>query len=93
MRLYLYHIDELVEMRAKARENKDWAFADEIRNYLDSKGAIIMDTKDGQEVYHTKETREQLIKRLSEDKRLDTIVDAWIYSMLKSSKNETDKRN
>ena len=40
-------ITELVEKRKKARENKDWALSDEIRDELKEKGYIVKDTKDG----------------------------------------------
>jgi cysteinyl-tRNA synthetase len=31
-----YYIDELVDIRSKARDNKDWELADKLRNYLDT---------------------------------------------------------
>ena len=38
---------KLVEERKKARENKDWALSDEIRDELKEKGYIVKDTKEG----------------------------------------------
>ena len=38
---------ELVELRKKARENKDWAESDRIRDELKEKGYSIKDTKEG----------------------------------------------
>lgn len=38
---------DLVEQRKIARENKDWAKSDEIRDIILSKGYIIKDTKEG----------------------------------------------
>ena len=41
-------IIELVEQRKIARENKDWAESDRIRDLLKEKGYIVKDTKEGQ---------------------------------------------
>ena len=38
---------DLVEERKQARENKDWAKSDELRDLITSKGYSIKDTKDG----------------------------------------------
>ena len=43
-------ISELLEQRKKARENKDWAKSDEIRDLISEKGYIVKDTKNGQEI-------------------------------------------
>ena len=43
-------ISELLEQRRKARENKDWAKSDEIRDLISQKGYIVKDTKNGQEI-------------------------------------------
>ncbi|HBH61090.1 MAG TPA: hypothetical protein DDX85_04980 [Nitrospiraceae bacterium] len=40
-------LQEKINERQKARENKDWAAADNIRNALSEKGIILEDTKDG----------------------------------------------
>lgn len=40
-------IQKLVEERTEARKNKDFSKADEIRDYLDSKGIILEDKPDG----------------------------------------------
>ncbi len=39
---------DLVEQRKIARENKDWAKSDELRDLITQKGYIIKDTKEGQ---------------------------------------------
>lgn len=44
--------DELVEFRIRAREMQIWNISDIIRNVLDSRGSFVMDTSDGQVVYH-----------------------------------------
>lgn len=54
------YIDQLIEIRKQARENKDWKLSDEIRNYLDTKLVFIFDTKDDlgesfQEVFYLPE--------------------------------------
>ncbi|MBQ3413797.1 MAG: cysteine--tRNA ligase [Clostridia bacterium] len=43
-------IQELVNKRKIARENKDWAKSDELRDIIISKGYKIKDTKDGMEI-------------------------------------------
>ncbi len=40
-------VQELIDERAKARADKNWARADEIRNTLAQMGIILEDTKDG----------------------------------------------
>lgn len=40
----------LVEQRKQARMNKDWAKSDELRDFIQSKGYEIKDTKEGTEV-------------------------------------------
>ena len=40
-------IKELIEERKKARENKDWARSDELRDIIINKGYSIKDTKEG----------------------------------------------
>ena len=39
-------IKELIAKRAEARKNKDWSTADEVRDYLDSKGIVLEDKPD-----------------------------------------------
>ncbi len=43
-------IKELVEKRKQARENKDWALSDKIRDELKEKGYIVKDTKEGTQI-------------------------------------------
>ncbi len=40
-------INELLEKRKQARENKDWSLSDKIRDELREKGYIVKDTKEG----------------------------------------------
>lgn len=40
-------MQKIIEKRNSARESKDWAVADKIRNTLDSAGIVIKDTKTG----------------------------------------------
>lgn len=40
-------IKSLMEKRKQARENKDWALSDKIRDELKEKGYIVKDTKEG----------------------------------------------
>ena len=41
---------ELVEQRKVARENKDWAKSDELRDLINQKGYSVKDTKNGVEI-------------------------------------------
>ena len=43
-------IDALVNERAEARKNKDWAKSDELRNRIIQAGYVLEDTKQGQKV-------------------------------------------
>ena len=40
-------IKALIEQRKEARQNKDWALSDKIRDELKEKGYIVKDTKEG----------------------------------------------
>ena len=40
-------IESAINERIVAKQNKEYAKADEIRNELDSKGIILFDTKEG----------------------------------------------
>ena len=44
---YKKAIDLLLQMRLDAKNNKDWATSDKIRNELTALGFTIKDTKDG----------------------------------------------
>ena len=41
---------ELVQERQEARNNKDWAKSDELRELINEKGYDIKDTKEGREI-------------------------------------------
>ena len=43
-------IQELIEQRKTARENKDWSLSDKIRDELKEKGYVVKDTKEGMTV-------------------------------------------
>ena len=43
-------MDELLEFRKKAREEKNWEIADKIRLTLDELGIVLKDSKDGTQV-------------------------------------------
>jgi cysteinyl-tRNA synthetase len=40
-------VDLLLNLRIDAKQNKDWATADKIRNQLTTMGVVIRDTKEG----------------------------------------------
>ena len=44
---YKKAIDLLLQMRLEAKQNKDWATSDKIRNELTALGFAVKDTKDG----------------------------------------------
>ena len=44
---YKKAVDLLLNMRLEAKQNKDWALSDKIRNELSSYGFNIKDTKEG----------------------------------------------
>jgi len=81
------YISELIDIRAEARQKKDWKLCDEIRAYLDTKQTFIFDTADGQVVYHELKdmTRDKLVKRINSHKRAEELFKAWLYSMQKSA--------
>lgn len=63
------YVDELINLRKEARENKDYKLSDEIRNYLDEKFIFIFDTKDNdgkpfQEVYYFPESHFEKQQRI-----------------------------
>lgn len=82
------YIDELIDIRKFARENKNWKLSDEIRNYLDEKLVFIFDTKYGQEVWFMPKgsritNRIEMEKRIKDDIRYNNNFDAWLYSIEK----------
>ena len=82
------YIDELIDIRKDARENKDWKLSDEIRNYLDEKLVFIFDTKDGQEVWFIPNgskitNRKEMENKIKNDIRHNEIFDSWLYSVKK----------
>lgn len=94
------YIDELIDIRKNARDNKDWKLSDDIRNYLDVKLIFIFDAKWGQEVWYLtndyfshKErkiettaysNRQYVEHKIKEDIRAENNFDAWLYSVRKS---------
>ncbi len=44
-------LDELIEKRKEAKQNKNWAVADQIRNELKNGGVLLEDKKDGSTVW------------------------------------------
>ena len=93
------YTDELIELREKARLDKNYKLSDEIRNILDERLCFIFDTKEGQEVYHlpysyfkfkdkfehTKimSNRQFVEYRIKKDILADKYLESWIYTNLK----------
>ena len=46
---YRRAVDLLLSVRQQAKQNKDWATSDRIRNELSALGFVVKDTKDGAE--------------------------------------------
>jgi len=97
------YVDELVFLREKIREKKNWKFADVIRKYLDEKGTFVFDTKDGSVTNHVPEkyfenkpqgiTKRQFFeKKLQEELKAERMFDAWLYSTLQSGKKKKSNK-
>lgn len=90
------NIDDLIYIRSQARENKDWEQSDSIRNYLDNQLIFVIDTKNGQEVYHLNKdyfkykdknletfamtNRQYLEHNIKKEINANKNFDAWIFS-------------
>ena len=82
MNLDRKYIDELIEIRVEARQNRDWTLADKIRDYLDNKHVFVFDSEEGQIVYHrSKENRSSLVDKLKEEIKSEKLFNAWLFSM------------
>jgi len=44
------HIQEKMDARIKAREDKDWAMSDQLRDEIQNLGYMVQDAKDGMKV-------------------------------------------
>ena len=76
------YIDELIALRAEAREKRNWNLSDNIRDYLDSKHIFVFDTLNEQVVYHrTTGTRKEFVVQLKKEQRAQRLFDAWLFSM------------
>ena len=85
MNLKSKYIDELIELRKDARDQKNWILSDKIRAFLDTKHVFVFDTKESQIVYHRKGiTRQQLIQTMKIETRAEKMFNCWLYSMQSS---------
>ena len=77
------NIDDIIEEREKARQEKNWKLSDEIRDYLDSINIFIFDTPKGQEVYYpaSPTTRANIEAKIKADIRYNALFDAWLFSI------------
>lgn len=81
------YIDELIEIRKEAREEKNWVLSDQIRDYLDTKHIFVFDHKEGQEVFYRKSgTRTEMISELQKDRDAEKLFESWLYSIKSSIK-------
>ena len=90
------YIDELIEYRKEARENKNWKLSDEIRDYLNTKLVFVFDANWGQEVYYLTEgyfknqerkietmsmsKRQYVEYRIKQDINAEKNFEAWLFS-------------
>lgn len=82
------YIDELINLRKQAREEKNWKLSDEIRDILDTKNAFVFDTTDGQVIYHRPRiTRKEMVKILKEEMKALKRFDSWLFSQTQSSQS------
>ena len=95
------NIDELIEERRIARLNKDWKRSDEIRSLLDEHLVFVFDNRWGQQIYYLTEkyfkfkhklektksmsNRQYVEYRIQEDERVEKVLQAWIYTINRSS--------
>lgn len=90
-------IEELIDKRRIAREEKLWNLSDQIRDYLDTKLVFIFDSKQGQGIYYLtpeffkvhkmeyiidfKWARKKVESSIQKNIRADKNFDAWLTSM------------
>ena len=85
--------DKLIALREEARQERNWALADDIRDYLDSEHIFVFDTPTQQVVYHRKSgSRRDLIKQIKNEQRAQNQFEAWLYS-LNTSMNHKNRKN
>lgn len=86
MELATKYIDELIDLRREAREQKNWKLSDEIRDVLDTKNVFVFDTSEGQVIYHRpRYTRKELVKKLKMEMNAIKRFDSWLFSQIQSS--------
>jgi len=80
-------VHEMLDLRKKARENKDYKMSDIFRDLLDKRFVFVFDTQNGQEVYFELKgmTRDKLIEKINKEKRAEKLFDAWLYSQKKKN--------
>lgn len=88
-------IDEMIDQRKYARENKNYKVSDELRNILDADLVFTFDHKDGtQEVHYLTEKyfkhmhktncrtkREYVEYRIRQDREAESRLNAWLYTV------------
>lgn len=84
-------IDEMIDLRWQARQAKQYAESDRLREVLDDELVFTFDHKDYQEVHYltptyfrnkpeTMTNRQYVEHRLRNDRQADAMLNAWIYS-------------
>lgn len=102
-------VDQLIDIRQKLRDNKQWEYCDQIRNYLDEKLIFVFDNKDSQDVYYLTENyfrfqaqnplTNQLSKRkyveykIKQDIQAEKNFEAWLYSINESMKSKNKPKD
>lgn len=81
------YIDELVCIRKRAREKRNWVLSDQIRAYLDTKHTFVFDTNEGQVVYHDlSKTRQELIENIKKESRAERMFNAYLTTVRSNKK-------
>jgi hypothetical protein len=87
----MIYTEELIEIREKARKEKNWQLSDSIRDELDIRLSFLFDTPEGWLVYHLNEkyfskkpanmTNRQYVElRIKRDIEAEKSFDAWLYT-------------
>lgn len=84
------NIDLTIHNRSQLRESGNYNAADELRNILTQESVFIIDTKQGQEVYHEKKgtTIKQFEDKIKMDARANKNFEAWLFTQKQKIKKQ-----
>lgn len=97
------NVDELIDLRATLRAQKQWKPADDIRDFLETKYVFVFDAVWGQEVHHlnaayfkrkdrfgetrSMSNRKYVEHRIAMELRADRVFNSWLTTMQKQKIN------